>query len=447
MSQLTPREVVAALDRYIIGQDDAKRSVAIAIRNRWRRSRLPDSIRDEILPKNIIMIGPTGVGKTEIARRLASLVKAPFVKVEASKFTEVGYVGRDVETIVRDLMEAGIALVRTEALEEVKDAARAQAVEAVLDALLPSMPEPSPDAPEDDRARRKRTREKLRGLLDAGQLDDREVEIRVREKAGQGGEVFGQQGFEQTGIDLQAFMERMYPSKETSRRVSVKEAIALKAQEASEDLIDKDRVTEEARRRVETSGVVFLDEIDKVAMPQSKGSGPDVSREGVQRDLLPIVEGSAVPTRHGVVSTDHILFIAAGAFHVSRVADLIPELQGRFPIRVELTSLGTDDFVRILTEPENALTRQYTSLLATDGVLVDFREDGVRAMAEIATEVNRRSQNIGARRLFTIMEKLLEKESFLAPDPDIAEVIVDEAFVRDRVGAIAEDQDLSASIL
>jgi len=447
MSQLTPREVVAALDRYIIGQDDAKRSVAIAIRNRWRRSRLPDSIRDEILPKNIIMIGPTGVGKTEIARRLATLVRAPFVKVEASKFTEVGYVGRDVETIIRDLMEAGIALVRTEALEEVKEAARELAIEAVLDALLPSMPEPAADSPEDDRARRQRTRDKLRGLLTAGQLDDREVEIRIREKAGRGGEVFGQQGFEQTGIDLQAFMERMYPSKETSRRVSVKEAIELKAQEASEDLIDKDRVTEEARRRVETSGVVFLDEIDKVAMTQSKGSGPDVSREGVQRDLLPIVEGSAVPTRHGVVLTDHILFIAAGAFHVSRVADLIPELQGRFPIRVELTSLGTDDFVRILTEPENALTRQYASLLATDGVLVDFREDGIRAMAEIATEVNRSSQNIGARRLFTIMEKLLEKESFLAPDPEIAEVNVDEAFVRERVGEIAEDQDLAASIL
>ena len=447
MSQLTPREIVAALDRYIVGQNDAKRSVAVAIRNRWRRSRLPESIRDEVLPKNIVMIGPTGVGKTEIARRLSSLVRAPFVKVEASKFTEVGYVGRDVETIIRDLMEAGLALVRTEAMEEVREAARDQAVESVLDALLPSRPEPSADADDDERARRTRTRDKLRGLLLAGQLDDREVEVRIRERSGQGGDGFGRQGFEQTGIDLQAFMDRMYPTKETSRRVSVKEALELKAQEAGEDLIDQDRVTEEARRRVESSGVVFLDEIDKVATSHGKGSGPDVSREGVQRDLLPIVEGSAVPTRHGVVRTDHILFIAAGAFHVARVADMIPELQGRFPIRVELTSLGTEDFVRILTEPENALTRQYASLLATDGVLVDFREDGIRAIAEIATEVNRRDQNIGARRLFTIVEKLLEEESFQAPDDALTEVVVDAAFVRSRVGKIAEDQDLAASIL
>ncbi|MEN8150818.1 MAG: ATP-dependent protease ATPase subunit HslU [Planctomycetota bacterium] len=447
MSQLTPREIVAELDRYVVGQSDAKRSVAIAIRNRWRRSRLPESIRDEVLPKNIIMIGPTGVGKTEIARRLSALVRAPFVKVEASKFTEVGYVGRDVETIIRDLMESGLALVRTEAMDEVKDAARDRAGEAVLDALLPHMPEPAADAEEDERARRTRTRDKLRGLLLDGRLDDREVEVKVRERSSRGSDVFGRQGFEQTGIDLQAFMDKMYPSKETSRRVTVKEALDLKAQEAAEDLIDQDRVTEEARRRVESSGVVFLDEIDKVAISSGKGAGPDVSREGVQRDLLPIVEGSAVPTRHGVVRTDHILFIAAGAFHVARPADLIPELQGRFPIRVELGSLGTDDFVRILTEPENALTRQYASLLATDGVLVDFTEDGVRAIAEIATEVNRRSQNIGARRLFTIVEKLLEEESFLAPDDGLTEVVVDDAFVRARVGEIASDQDLAASIL
>jgi ATP-dependent HslUV protease ATP-binding subunit HslU len=329
----------------------------------------------------------------------------------------------------------------------VKEAARAQAVEAVLDALLPSMPEPSADAEEDERARRDRTREKLRTLLLDGRLDDREVEVHVRERSGRGADVFGRQGFEQTGIDLQALMDRMYPTKETTRRVTVKEALELKAQEAGEDLIDQDRVTEEARRRVESSGVVFLDEIDKVAMSGGKGSGPDVSREGVQRDLLPIVEGSAVPTRHGVVRTDHILFIAAGAFHVARPADLIPELQGRFPIRVELRSLGTEDFVRILTEPENALTRQYASLLATDGVLVDFREDGIETIATIATEVNRRDQNIGARRLFTIVEKLLEEESFRAPDDELTEVVVDEAFVRERVGQIAEDRDLAASIL
>ncbi|MCU0725726.1 MAG: ATP-dependent protease ATPase subunit HslU [Planctomycetes bacterium] len=445
MMELTPREIVAELDRHIVGQADAKRAVAVAVRNRWRRARLAPDIRDEVLPKNILMIGPTGVGKTEIARRLAALVRAPFVKVEASKFTEVGYVGRDVESIVRDLMEAGISLARAEALEGVRDRAREIAEEAVLDALLPGAPEG--DDGDDERARRLRTREKLRGLLHSGQLGDREVEIRVAERAGRGGEVFGQQGFEQTGIDLQAFMERMMPRRQQSRRVSVREALELKAAEAAEELIDRDRVAEDARARVESSGVVFIDEIDKITADYGHSSGPDVSREGVQRDLLPIVEGSAVPTRHGVVKTDHVLFIAAGAFHVARPSDLIPELQGRFPIRVSLAELGREDFVRILTEPENALTLQYRALLGADGVEVTFTPDGVDQIAAIAMRVNRRDQNIGARRLFTLMEKVLEEVSFLAPDPDLRELVVDSAFVLKRVESIAGDEDLSRAIL
>jgi ATP-dependent HslUV protease ATP-binding subunit HslU len=370
------------------------------------------------------------------------------VKVEASKFTEVGYVGRDVESIVRDLMEAGVSLVRTEELQAVRDRAREIAVEEVLGALLPTAPEPADaESAERERSRRQRTREKLRDLLLSGELDDREVSIRIRERPGRVGEVFGQQGFEQTGIDFQAFLERMYPRRETDRRVKVVEALKLKEQEAAEDLVDQDQVVEEARRRVESSGIVFVDELDKVAAAYTKGSGPDVSREGVQRDLLPIVEGSTVATRHGAVRTDHILFIAAGAFHVAKPADLIPELQGRFPIRVELTSLSTDDFVRILTEPENALTRQYQALLVTDGVEVRFPEDGVRQIAETATEANRRAQDIGARRLFTVMERLLEEASFRAPDPEMAGVLVDAEFVRSRVRDIIEDEDLSQSIL
>ncbi len=447
MSELTPREIVAALDRYIIGQAAAKKAVAIAMRNRWRRARLPADIRDEVLPKNIIMIGPTGVGKTEIARRLATLVRAPFVKIEASKFTEVGYVGRDVESIIRDLMEMAVSLVRTEALEEVRDQARERAIEEILDALLPSAAVVDRNVTEEDRARRARTRQKLLGLLEAGQLDDREVEISLKDRPANQAEVFGKQGFEQTGIDFQGFLDRMYPSKESERKVTVKEALELKAQEAAEGLIDQDRAIEDARQRVESSGIVFLDEIDKVAGDYGKGSGPDVSREGVQRDLLPIVEGSNVSTRHGVIRTDHILFIAAGAFHVSKPSDLIPELQGRFPIRVELSDLGTEEFVRILTEPENALTRQYTGLLGTDGVAVEFTEDGIRAIAEIATHVNRRAQNIGARRLFTLVEKVLEEASFLAPDPELTALTVTGDFVREKLEDVAGDENLAKSIL
>ncbi len=443
---LTPREIVAELDRYIVGQAAAKRAVAVALRNRYRRARLPAPIRDEVLPKNIILIGPTGVGKTEIARRLASLVRAPFLKVEASKFTEVGYVGRDVESIVRDLMEAGLALVRAEALERVRERARAEAEERVLDALLPPAAEGTTETDE-DRARRTRTREKLRALLQAGSLDDREVEVSVSERATGGVDVLGRQGFEQTGVDLQSFLDRMVPKKSRDRRVTVREAMELKSAEAAEALIDRDEIAEEARRRVESAGVVFVDEIDKIAAGYTGGSGPDVSREGVQRDLLPIVEGSAVTTRHGVVRTDHVLFIAAGAFHVAKPSDLIPELQGRFPVRVELSALGTEDFVRILKEPENSLTRQYSALLAADGVEVEFTEDGVREIAETAMRVNRRDQNIGARRLFTLMERVLEEASFRAPDPALRRLRVDAEFVRSRVEGIATDEDLSRAIL
>jgi ATP-dependent HslUV protease ATP-binding subunit HslU len=447
LSELTPREIVSELDRYIVGQKEAKKAVAVAMRNRWRRARLADDIRDEVLPKNIIMIGPTGVGKTEIARRLATLARAPFVKVEASKFTEVGYVGRDVESIIRDLMEASLSLVRSEALEGVRGQARLKAEEEVIDALLPSAATADASVSDDDRARRQRTRDKLRALLLDGQLDDREITISIKERPGQKIDLFGKQGFEQTGIDFQGMLEKMYPKSESERVVTVREALELKSQEAAENLIDQDRAIEDARTRVESSGIVFLDEIDKVAGDHGKGSGPDVSREGVQRDLLPIVEGSNVSTRHGVVRTDHILFIAAGAFHVSRPSHLIPELQGRFPIRVELSALGTEDFVRILTEPENALTRQYAELLRTDGVEVEFTEDGIRAIAEISTEVNRRAQNIGARRLFTLVEKVLEDASFTAPDPDLTSLTVNADFVRERVQDIAGDRDLSQSIL
>jgi ATP-dependent HslUV protease ATP-binding subunit HslU len=344
-------------------------------------------------------------------------------------------------------MEAAVSLVRSEALEGVRDQARHQAQEEILDALLPSAAVTGPNVTEDDRARRARTREKLRGLLSSGQLDDREVEVKIKERAANQAEVMGKQGFEQTGIDFQGFLDRMYPSQESERKVTVKEALELKAQEAAEDLIEQDRVIEDARQRVESSGIVFLDEIDKVAGDHGKGSGPDISREGVQRDLLPIVEGSNVSTRHGMIRTDHILFIAAGAFHVSKPSHLIPELQGRFPIRVELSDLGTEEFVRILTEPENALTLQYTGLLRTDGVEVEFTEDGIRALAEMATEVNRRAQNIGARRLFTLMEKVLEEASFLAPDPELTGLAVTGEFVREKLTDIAGDQDLSESIL
>jgi len=456
----TPREVVSELDRYIVGQPEAKRAVAVALRNRWRRQQVPEELRDEIAPKNIIMIGPTGVGKTEVARRLAKLAQAPFLKVEASKFTEVGYVGRDVESIVRDLTELGVALVLEEAKREVQAKAEQRAEERLLDALLPppaaapagpvapgeAIPLPSAGAPAEPPGG---TREKLRRMLRQGALDDREVEVELEDGGGAGPSIslFTPQGVEEMGMQFKDLLGGLLPSKTRRRRLSVADAReALVAEEAAR-LVDMDQVRERAIARVEQSGIVFIDEIDKVASASSGKSGPDVSREGVQRDLLPIVEGSSVQTKHGIVRTDHVLFIAAGAFHVAKPSDLIPELQGRFPIRVELTPLAKEDFVRILTEPRNSLVRQYTELLATEQVSLEFKEDGIAAIAELASQVNERTENIGARRLHTVMERLLEDLSFEAPDLVGSRHVVDEAFVRGRLQSLIEDEDLSRFIL
>jgi ATP-dependent HslUV protease ATP-binding subunit HslU len=446
----TPREIVSELDRYVVGQRDAKRAVAIALRSRWRRMRVSPELRDEIAPKNIIMIGPTGVGKTEIARRLAKLAEAPFLKVEASKFTEVGYVGRDVESIVRDLADLAVQLVTEEEKRAVMDRARERAEERVLDALLPparpavpgAAPAAAPPAASD-------TREKLRRMLREGALDAREVEIQLTDAPGVPGlSIFTPQGVEEMGVQLRDLLGGMLPARTRARRMKVPEALAACAAEEAGRLVDADRVRELAVARVEQSGIVFIDEIDKVASGADRAKqGPDVSREGVQRDLLPIVEGSTVQTKHGPVRTDHVLFIAAGAFHAAKPSDLIPELQGRFPIRVELASLSEDDFVRILTEPQGSLVRQYRALLATEGVDVDFRPDGVRALAEIAAAVNARTENIGARRLHTVMERLLEEVSFAAPDLAERRLVVDEAFVRARLAGLVRDEDLSRYIL
>jgi len=441
----TPREVVSELDRYVVGQRDAKRAVAIALRNRWRRSQVPDELRDEIAPKNIIMIGPTGVGKTEIARRLAKLAQAPFLKVEASKFTEVGYVGRDVESIVRDLTELGVALVLEEEKRAVRAKAEERAEERILDALLPAQPtagfQPTPEGGE--------TREKLRRMLRQGELDEREIEVEVADGGGAPSlSIFTPQGVEEMGVQFKDLLGGLLPKRTRRRRLKIPQAREVFAAEEAGRLVDMDRVRELAVKRVEETGIVFLDEIDKIASGQGGGrQGPDVSREGVQRDLLPIVEGSTVQTKHGPVRTDHVLFIAAGAFHVAKPSDLIPELQGRFPIRVELTSLTREDFVRILEEPRNSLVRQYRALLATDGVELDFREDGVRALAEIAAEVNGRTDDIGARRLHTVMERLLEETSFDAPDLPRTTLVIDAAFVRERLGALVQDADLARYIL
>jgi ATP-dependent HslUV protease ATP-binding subunit HslU len=458
----TPREVVSELDRYIVGQPDAKRAVAIALRNRWRRQQVPEELRDEIAPKNIIMIGPTGVGKTEVARRLAKLAQAPFLKVEASKFTEVGYVGRDVESIVRDLTELGVQLVLEEEKKAVASRAQEQAEERMLDALLPP-PDPvlaSPaQGPGDvihlgptavaDAADPNSTREKFRRMLRKGELDDREVEIELSDAGGGGPSVslFTPQGVEEMGLQFKDLLGNFMPQQNKRRRMKVAPALeALVAEEATR-LVDMDAVREAAVARVEQAGIVFIDEIDKVAAGSSGRSGPDVSREGVQRDLLPIVEGSAVQTKHGTVRTDHILFIAAGAFHVAQPSDLIPALQGRLPIRVELSSLGQGDFVRILSEPANSLVRQYTELLATEGIALRFEPDGIETIAEVAARVNERGDDIGARRLHTIMEKLLEEISFDAPDQAGAQHVVDEAFVRERLESLVEDEDVSRFIL
>lgn len=452
---LTPREIVEELDKYIIGQDEAKRCVAIALRNRARRQMLPEEIRDEVAPKNIIMIGPTGVGKTEIARRLSRLANAPFIKVEASKYTEVGYVGRDVESIIRDLTDLAVSMVRSEHMEMVRDKAEKLAQERVLDILIPPPPKRrrrrKADEGEMDEIKRqeesyRRTREKIRKKFLAGEMDDVVIEVEVEERFSPVVEVFSPAGLEDLDINFKDFFESFFPKQKRRRKMTVKEALRVLAQEEAEKLIDEDKVISEAIDRVENSGIVFIDEIDKVAGRES-GHGPDVSREGVQRDLLPIIEGTAVQTKYGIVRTDHILFIAAGAFHVSKPSDLIPELQGRFPIRVELKSLGKEEFKRILTEPKNALVKQYTALLKTEGVKVKFTEDAIDEIASIAYKVNEEVENIGARRLHTIMEKLFEEISFMAPELKGQEITIDAEYVRKQLGEIVRDRDLSRYIL
>src|SRR5262245_41984267 len=443
MATFTPREIVSELDRYIVGQREAKRAVAIALRNRWRRMQVPEPLRDEIAPKNIIMIGPTGVGKTEISRRLAKLAQAPFIKVEASKFTEVGYVGRDVESIIRDLTELAVTMVREEEKEKNRVKARELAEDRLLDLLLPAPGKTIGIAPQPEPTD---TREKLRKMLREGKLDDRTVEVEVTKAASPMIEVMTPQGMEEIESNLRAMFQNLMPKRTTRTTMRVPEALETLAQEEAARLIDQEAATREAIRRVEQSGIVFLDEIDKIAGREGV-HGPDVSREGVQRDLLPIVEGSTVSTKHGPVRTDHVLFIASGAFTIAKPSDLIPEFQGRFPIRVELGALTQADFVRILTEPENALTRQYTALLETENVRLIFRDDAVAEIARIAAEVNERTENIGARRLHTVIERLLDQVSFDAPELAGREIVVDAVMVRERLAPILEDQDLSRFIL
>lgn len=445
---MTPRQIVVELDKYIVGQNAAKKAVAVAIRNRWRRQQLSPELRTDITPKNIILIGPTGVGKTEIARRLAQLVGAPFIKVEATKFTEVGYVGRDVESIIRDLTEAGIGLVKQEMREQVQTKARERVSERLLDMLVPGPKNSSPWEPEQEKEeneRRLRTREKMRAKLEAGELEDRVVELTVEQKAVPV-QIFSNMGMENMDVDLQNMFDRIMPRSGQPRQLPIKEARKVLMEQETEALIDRTSVNEQAVDRVENQGIVFLDEIDKVCGPQSS-HGPDVSRQGVQRDLLPVVEGTTVNTKHGPVKTDHILFIAAGAFHISKPADLMPELQGRFPIRVELTDLTKADFLRVLTEPKHALTKQYAELLKTEGVELEFTQDGVEAIAAIAFEVNRTHQNIGARRLHTILEKVVEEVSYDGPDLQNKHVVIDGDFVRNKLGAIIQREDLSKFIL
>src|SRR6266571_5236602 len=452
LDELTPREIVAELDKHVVGQRPAKRAVAIALRNRQRRQKLPPDIADDIMPKNIIMIGPTGVGKTEIARRLAKLTNSPFLKVEASKFTEVGYVGRDVESIVRDLVEIAVDMVREERLEEVEDRAEMNAEERLLDILLPPPPAaPAQQAQQDPLAlpaneSNQRSREKLRQQFREGKLDDRMVELDVRERSMPQFGIISNQNLEDMEMNLKDMLPNIFGGGSKKRKMKVGDAFDHLVQEEEGRLIDMDSVNRSATERVESSGIIFLDEIDKIAGREG-GHGPDVSREGVQRDILPIVEGTTVNTRHGMVRTDHVLFIAAGAFHVSKPSDLIPELQGRFPIRVELNSLTVEDFVRILTEPQNALIKQYIALLETDGIKLSFNDDAVQEVARFAATVNENTENIGARRLHTIMEKLLDEISFEGPDLKKKTIRIDAAYVQKMLAEIVKDQDLSRYIL
>jgi ATP-dependent HslUV protease ATP-binding subunit HslU len=460
LDELTPREIVTELDKYVVGQKDAKRAVAIALRNRMRRQKLAPEMAEEVIPKNIIMIGPTGVGKTEIARRLAKLANSPFLKVEASKFTEVGYVGRDVESMIRDLVDIAIEMVREEKLEDVADKAELNAEERLLDILLPpSTPRPGDSSPASATGgvvidastslteSSSRTREKLRQQLREGKLDDRTVEIETRERNFPSFEIISNQGVEEMDVNLKDMLPNLFGQRTKKRKMRVNEAFEYLIQEEEQRLIDMEQVTRVAIERVENSGMIFLDEIDKIAGRESGHGGPDVSREGVQRDILPIVEGTTVNTRYGMVRTDHILFVAAGAFHVSKPSDLIPELQGRFPIRVELQSLTMEDFVRILTEPKSSLTRQYIALLETEGVKLEFTPDALEEIARFAFRVNEGTENIGARRLHTIMERVLDEISFEAPERKGQPFTVDAAYVQKMLSEIVKDQDLSRYIL
>jgi ATP-dependent HslUV protease ATP-binding subunit HslU len=473
LESLTPRQIVAELDKYIVGQDSAKRAVAVALRNRYRREQLPDEMRNDIIPKNILMIGPTGVGKTEIARRLAGLARAPMLKVEATKFTEVGYVGRDVDSMIRDLTEVGIAMVEKEKLEAVQESAAKRAVQRILDLLSGGSQQPEPQEPqqyvptffngvivdeststphgstvhEEQRQQSARLRERMKEKLERGELEDAEIEVEVEERS-QGGQarVFGPVGMEEMGFDMQGMLGNLFPKEHKNRKMKVREARKVLQNEEAEKMLDRDALIAEAIKRVEQSGILFIDELDKVAGREG-AHGPEVSREGVQRDILPIVEGSAVMTKYGHVHTNHILFIAAGAFHVSKPSDLIPELQGRFPIRVNLEALSENDFRRILTEPRNALLHQYVALLAADGVELQFPEDGIAEIARLAALVNEQTENIGARRLHTVVEKLLDEISFAAPEVDEDTVVVDAAYVREHIESLVKNEDLSRYIL
>ncbi|HEV3204444.1 MAG TPA: ATP-dependent protease ATPase subunit HslU [Gemmataceae bacterium] len=444
MDELTPRQIVQELDKYIIGQNAAKRAVAIAIRNRWRRQQLPADLRKDVSPKNIIMIGPTGVGKTEIARRLAQLVGAPFLKIEATKYTEVGYHGRDVESMIRDLTEIAIAMVRQEQRQRVETQAKERVTERLVDLLLPQSNTWDPDNAEENE-RRQRTRDKMKARLESGELEEKLVELTVEQKSVPV-QIFSNLGMEQMDVDFQNMFERIMPKQSQQRQIPVREARRILLEQETDALIDRQVVTEKAVDLIENQGIIFVDELDKICGPPST-HGPDVSRQGVQRDLLPVVEGTTVNTRYGPVRTDHILFIAAGAFHLSKPSDLMPELQGRFPIRVELTDLNREDFLRILTEPKHALTKQYAELLATEGVRLDYSSDGIEALADVAFEVNRTTQNIGARRLHTILERVLEDISFESPDLSSKRVTINGPYVREKLAEILDKEDLSKFIL